>query len=93
MSDELTPERIDTIKSQAMTMQTVGGLWVTAEDYADLMCRIEELEAQLEAADALAQRFEIALTELDDYNVEISGENYNSPKHNAALTAYREARK
>jgi hypothetical protein len=50
---------------------------------------IEALRARVKAADELAERFEQAIAELGEYNVELYGEDYNCPAHNEALAAYR----
>ncbi len=35
MTDELSPAQVDAIKADVMTLECYGGLWVTAEEYAE----------------------------------------------------------
>ena len=60
-----------------------------ADEAAD---RISALEAALAKADELADQFDLALQELDEYNLQLTSENYNCPDHNRARAAYRQAR-
>jgi hypothetical protein len=45
----------------------------------------------IEAAEALARQFEIALCELRAFFADFPGVDYNCPDHNAALAVYRAA--
>jgi hypothetical protein len=56
--DELTPERIERLKAEVMTLETPYGLWVTAEDYVALSADRDALLA--EALDWRAQLGEVS---------------------------------
>jgi hypothetical protein len=52
---ELTPERIERLKAEVMTLETPYGLWVTAEDYVALSAERDALRAENKRLVDLAQ--------------------------------------
>lgn len=59
-----------------------------APDLAREYLRLKEVE---KAGKALAEQFNAALDELNEYNITLSREGYNCPAHNLALTDFRAA--
>ena len=62
------------------------------------IARVPDIEARIladakiiEAAEALARQFEIALCELRCFFADFPGVDYNCPDHNAAIAVYRAA--
>ena len=43
---DLTPEAVERLKAEVMTLEHNGGLWVTAEDYAALSAALEAEKAR-----------------------------------------------
>jgi hypothetical protein len=44
MTKDTTPEAVERIKGEVMTLEHNGGIWVTAEDYAALSAKLAEAE-------------------------------------------------
>lgn len=44
---DLTPEALDALRAEVMTLEAHGFVWFTAEDYAALRARLAEVEAEL----------------------------------------------
>lgn len=53
--DDLTPEAVERIKAEVMTLETLDGLWVTAEDYAALSAERDALRAEVARLREVAQ--------------------------------------
>jgi hypothetical protein len=45
--DAVSPERIERLKAEVMTLETPYGLWVTAEDYVALSAERDALRAEV----------------------------------------------
>lgn len=87
MTPTLTDERLASIELDYVMWQdgaTNGGIFLTQvhEDFPSLIAAARQRNDLLEALEA-------ARTELDECSLELTGENYNSPKLNALIAKAR----